>query len=87
MLDLPGIDVNAMDSEGQTALYYAATYNYKEFVAVLLDQAVDVNAVVDRRGHIKKLNHKTFLLQRSCWRASMTPTAHSPRCWAPGTLS
>ena len=42
-----------VDSEGRTALYYAAAYNCKEVVAVLLDQAVDVNAVVDRRCHIK----------------------------------
>ena len=52
LLDLPGIDVNAVDSEGQTALYYATSYNCKELVAVLLDQAaVDLNAVVDRWGH------------------------------------
>ena len=51
LLGLSGIDVNEVDSEGRTALYYAAAYNCKEVVAVLLDQAADVNALVDRWGH------------------------------------
>ena len=50
LFELPGIDVIEVDSEGRTALYYAAAYNCKEVVAVLLDQAVDVNAPCGQVG-------------------------------------
>ena len=44
LLKHPGIDVNAKDNDGYTALYWASQNGRTEIVAMLLDAGADVNA-------------------------------------------
>lgn len=50
MLDLIGVDITSMDSEGKTTLHYCAEKGYKDMFMKLWYQGVDI-AILDRKGN------------------------------------
>lgn len=69
VLSIPGVDVNAKDDYGRTALHYAARSNHRKAVKALLEApGIDVNSKSDNGSTPLDLTQKRDVIVRGLLR-------------------